>query len=218
MIEGFEMNRISYRNTLEALPTIGIIVYIMLYWFASTLYPGGNQHDLNAIGFDWMHNYWCNLMNETAMNGVPNPARPYAISAMTLLCASFTLFFIQFANRMVKSRFWKLAIQIFGVLSMVSANLIFTEHHDLMTTLSSVFGVFVVIGVIREIYRSNLSVFKLTGLFNIGLLAINNCIYYTEQGLEYLPMIQKITFVFVLLWIVGLNVKLISSRAIFGNV
>jgi len=147
-------------------------------------------------------------MNENGMNGIENPARPYAIFAMIVLCSSLALFFFQFVKCFVENRFWKLVIQILGTLSMISAVLIFTKFHDLMTTISSVFGTLVVIGIIRAIYKSELQIFKLSGGICIILLAINNLIYYSEYYIEYLPLIQKITFVLVLAWIIGLNIKM----------
>lgn len=179
-----------------------------LYFYASTLYPGGSQNNVNSVGFDWVHNYWCNLMNLQGINGQPNPARPIAITGMVILCTSLALFFIQFANKVATVRSWKVIIKLFGIISMVLAVLIFTRYHDLMTTLSSVFGIFVVIGVIWEIYKSNMPYFKISGLLCILLLIVNNYVYYTQHGIEYLPLLQKLTFVFVLAWIVGINYKM----------
>ena len=102
------------------------MAFVGLYVFAASLYPGGSQANMNSVGFDWFNNYWCNLMNEKAMNGLENPARPIAITAMIILCASLLLFFIQFAKHYVKNRTWKMIIQILGTLSMISAALIFT--------------------------------------------------------------------------------------------
>ena len=137
-------------------------------------------------------------MNEQGMNGIQNPARPFAISAMLILCSSLTLFFIQFSKQLEENRNWKWIIQTLGTISMISAVLIFTKYHDIMTTISSIFGVFVVIGIIRTIYNSYLTVFKISGVACVLLLGINNLIYYSENYIEHLPLIQKITFVLFL--------------------
>jgi len=179
-----------------------------LYGYSSTLYPGGSEADLNHLGFDWANNYWCNLMNELAMNGEVNPARPFAISAMMILCLSILVFFIQFARRMATNLFWKKIIPIFGIISMIFAALISTQYHDSMISLSSAFGAIAVLGVIIELYKSSLQLFKFSGAICILLLLLNNIIYYSEFQLEYLPIIQKVTFVIVLSWIVGLNLKM----------
>ena len=210
MVSYFEKNH-KLKNTKTLLPTFGILIFIVLYLVASQLYPGGSQADLNSIGFDWMHNYWCNLLNEKGMNGLKNPARPIAITAMIILCSSILLFFYQFARYFAKNTFWKRIIKIAGTLSMLTAALLFTEYHDLMTILSSIFGLFVLIGIIYSVYKSEMTFFKISGIIGIILLAINNYIYYSLQFIELLPLIQKGTFVFILFWIIGLNLKMIEN-------
>lgn len=207
-----ESDNTSKSTLARAIPPIGIACFIILYWYASTLYPGGSQEDLKSIGYDWVHNYWCNLMNEQGMNGMVNPARPYAISAMMILCASLLVFFLHFAYAFCQSQLAKKAVAIGGVLSMGFACLIFTNQHDLMTMVSSFFGLFVVIGIIKELWLSKLRFYKLTGFGCLLLLLLNNYIYYTEQFLGYLPIIQKITMLMILLWIIGLNNNISNDR------
>lgn len=142
------------------------------------------------------------------MNGLENPARPFAIFAMIVLCSSIAFFFLQFAKYFMKNGIWKLIIQISGSLSMISAILIFTKYHDLMTTISSIFGVLVIIGIIRTIYKSELKTFKISGIVCIILLGVNNLIYYSGNFINHLPLLQKVTFVLALSWIVGLNMKM----------
>lgn len=195
----------TINNILHKTPIIGIFIFIGLYIFSTTLYPGGSQMNQNAQGFDWVHNYWCNLMNVQGMNGEINKARPVAIFAMLILCFSLMIFFIQFSRVYTQNKIWQKIILYNGILSMSFASLIFTQYHDLMTIISSLFGLFVVIGIIQEIYKSDLQWYKFTGLFCILLLGLNNYIYYSQHFIIGLPLLQKITFVIVLLWILGLN-------------
>lgn len=90
--------------------------------------------------------------------------------------------------------------------------LISTQYHDVMTIISSVFGLIVIIGIIKEIYLSELSFYKISGVLCILLLGVNNYIYYTQHLIRLLPLIQKITFVIILIWIVGLNYELIKRK------
>lgn len=190
------------------LPPIGITLFTLMYLYASSLYPGGSQADEHSVGFSWVHNYWCNLMSEKSINGQINPASPIAISAMAVLCFSLMGFFIQFAQLFTKSLLWKRIISLCGIGSMLCAMFIFTPYHDLMTILSSLFGLFVVIGILKEIYQHANRFYKLTGLACLLLLGLNNFIYYSGIYLDYLPLLQKITFAIVLLWIVALNRKI----------
>lgn len=193
---------------INRIPIIGILCFGILYFYSSTLYPGGSQADINTVGFDWVNNYWCNLMNEKGMNGIINPARPFAIFAMILLCISLIFFFFQFADYLAKNKISKKFIKFGGMLSMIFAILMFSQFHDLMTIISSFFGLFVVIAIIKEIYGSKLQHYKTSGIICLVLLALNNYIYYTSQFIEWLPLIQKITFLIVLIWILALNTEL----------
>lgn len=196
-------------------PTIGIGLFVGLYIYSTLLYPGGSQADQFTEGFDWLNNYWCNLLNEQAINGQPNPARPIAISAMAILCLGLVAFFVQFSKTIAKGAFWKIAIPVFGAISMVLAFLISTKYHDLMTTLSSIFGSLVVVGIIWEMHNSAIRTFKISGALCILLLGINNYIYYSNQWIEHLPLIQKLTFLTVLSWVIALNFKLTNYRPTF---
>jgi len=195
------------------LPVIGILLFWSLYFYAASLYPGGSQADSNSVGYDWIHNYWCNLLNVNATNGMPNPARPFAIFAMGILCLSILFFFIQFAKTISNHKIWQKAILYGGGISMFFSLFIFTPYHDLMTTLSSIFGVFAVLGIIIEIYRSDLHFYKISGIFCILLLGMNNFIYYSEIGLFYLPLLQKITMGSVLAWVSGLSWEIIKIKS-----
>ncbi|WP_240315504.1 hypothetical protein [Aquimarina longa] len=153
-------------------------------------------------------------MSETGINKISNPARPFSILAMIILCISLAIFFIQFATKFSTGLFWKNTIRISGTLSMIFAILIFTKYHDLMTILSSFFAVFVVAGIIRQIYKSKMTLFKISGIVCIVFLVLNNYIYYSEHFIKVLPLLQKITFAFILIWILGLNHKLIHYNSI----
>jgi hypothetical protein len=144
-------------------------------------------------------------MNDTGMNGKPNPARPFSIMAIVILCLSLMIFFIKFAKSYSNNALWRPIIKTCGILSMVSAIFIFTKYHDLMTVISSVFGFFVVIGIIKGLYKSELLLFKISGLICIILLGLNNYVYYSRHFIDHLPLLQKITFAIVLMWIIGLN-------------
>ncbi|MFT4762461.1 MAG: ABC-type uncharacterized transport system permease subunit [Paraglaciecola sp.] len=69
-------------------------------------------------------------MNEKGMNSVFNLARPFAITAMLILCGSLMLLFIQFTEFYSESQVWKKIIKTGGILSMTFGMLIFTKYHD----------------------------------------------------------------------------------------
>ena len=196
---------------LKLLPTLGILIFVGLYFYATTLYPGGSQADLHTVGFDWRNNFWCNLMSEEAMNGLKNPASPVALFGMVILCSSMTLFFFHFANYFEKSRLWKLIIKIAGASAMFSAVFIFTQYHDIMTTILSVCGVVGITGIIRALHINQLTFFKISGIICMVLVGMNNLFYYSENLIIYLPIVQKLGFILILAWTIGLNLKMINK-------
>ena len=199
---------INKKGFVKFLPSIGIFLFVCIYIYASQLYPGGSQADTNSMGFDWRNNHWCNLMSEYGINGVQNKARPIAITGITILCASMILFFFQFANHFEKNRNWKMIIKISGTLAMLSATFIFTIYHDIMTTILSIFGTLVIIGMIRALHKNHLPFFVIIGILCMVIIGTNNFFYYNEDLTRYSPIVQKTAFVLILSWTIGLNFKM----------
>ena len=100
------------KNMLVLVPIFGTMLFVVLYIVATFLYPGGSQVDKNAVGFSWTNNYWCNLLNENAINGQLNPAKPVALTAMFLLCFTLAYFWFLFPNKINLNHKLKLVIQI----------------------------------------------------------------------------------------------------------
>ncbi len=181
----------------------------MLYIVATLLYPGGSQVDKNAVGFSWVNNYWCNLLNENAINGQRNPAKPVAMTGMLILCLTLIFFWFLFPKHINLSKNLRLVIQISGTLAMTLAFFLFTNiNHDLITNLASIFGLIATVGVFIGLYKA-----KWVGLFTFGLLNMllviaNNYVYYTKGLIIYLPVIQKISFAAFLIWICCIDINL----------
>ena len=197
---------INLKRLLKYLPTIGIIIFICIYIYASNLYPGGSQADINSMGFDWSNNYWCNLMRENGLNGVKNDARPIALIGIILLCGSMIVFFFQFANHFERNLNWRMAIKISGILAMLSASFIFTEYHDIMTTILSICGIVVIIGMIRALYLNQSILLMVMGILCMIIVGLNNFFYYSEDLIQYSPVVQKCAFVLILSWTIILNI------------
>ncbi|MEO6722501.1 MAG: hypothetical protein ABIN67_19180 [Ferruginibacter sp.] len=189
------------------LPLAGILAFILLYFIAAMLYPGGSQANASSTGFSWLHNYWCNLLNEKAMNGKPNTARPVAITGMFVLCISLAIFWYQFAGAMKFTPVVKTSIRISGVLSMITGLFLYSKYHDSIINISGVLGMFAIAGTFVGLYKNKWLRLFWFGLFNFALIGLNNFIYYTHQ-LEYLPVIQKVTFFSFLLWVSLMIIRL----------
>ena len=200
----------KYRSLM---PVIGIIIFAALYIIATQVYSGGSQLDKYATGFSWKNSYWCNLLNENAINGQHNRARPVAVTAMIILCMALTFFWWSFPVQINFKRYGRLTIQIAGTASMVTALFLFTDIHDIIIIIASVFGLIALIGTLMGLYKVRLNYLFIMGLFNIILVALNNYFYYSKGLLVYLPVIQKISLAFFLLWICCISIILYKRQA-----
>ncbi len=200
------MTKQSSRRALT--PVYGVIVFVLLYIMASTLYPGGNQADIHAAGFSWRNNYWCNLLNDTAMNGKANTAKPVALIAMIALCTALASFWYLLAVALPFSPLHKKILLSSGMSSAIAGIFIFTPYHDMFINISGAMAIAAFVLLIMALYKNSWLALFYTGLFNIGLILLNNYIYYTKNGLAHLPLVQKITFILFLGWISAITWQL----------
>jgi hypothetical protein len=197
------------KNVWVLMPIFGILLFIVFYIIATLLYPGGSQVDKNSVGYSWINNYWCNLLNENAINGQRNPAKPVAITGMCILCLTLIFFWFLFPRQLHLNKNLQAIIQISGTLAMVSAFFLFTNiNHDLVTNLASIFGFIATVGTFIGLYKARLLALFAFGLLNILLVAVNNYVYYTKGLIIYLPVIQKISFAAFLIWVGCIDIKL----------
>jgi hypothetical protein len=185
---------------LLLVPVAGAVLFLFFYYIATLHYPGGSQADKASKGFSWLHNYWCNLLNETAINEQPNAGRPYAMAGMLLLCLSLGWFWYCFPLYMSFKTSHRITMQLSGVSSMCIAFFIFTNLHDLIINAAALLALIALAGTFIGLYKMKWWKLFLFGLFNMSLVAVNNWLYY-GGGLLYLPVVQKITFLLFLLWV-----------------
>ena len=189
-------------------PIAGIVIFVLLYFIASILYPGGSQADTASKGFSWLHNYWCNLLNENGINGKYNPGRYFAITGMLVLCISMAIFWWLFAQLIPFNKRFSIALQVSAIASACCGFFLFTRYHDIVINLTGLLAFVAFAGTFAGLYKTGWRKLFWLGVFNIGLIAINNLIYYNKTYIAYLPVVQKITFVFFLVWICLIDLEL----------
>jgi hypothetical protein len=168
-------------------PIFGAFLFVVLYIIATLCYPGGSQVDKNSIGFSWTNNYWCNLLNQNAINGQPNPAKPIAMIGMFVLCVTLTFFWFLFPKHINLDKKLNLLIQISGTLALT---------------------LFATVGIFIGLYKTKWYGLFAFGLVNILLVALNNYVYYNNGLINYLPIIQKISFATFLVWVCSIDINL----------
>ena len=202
-------HRDKAKNILILTPILGSVIFVVFYVVATLLYPGGSQVDKNSIGFSWTNNYWCNLLNDKAINGQHNPAKPIAMTGMFVLCLTLSFFWFLFPRHINLNRKLKLAIQISGTIAMTIAFFLFTNiNHDLVINLAAMFAAIAIIGTFIGLYKIRWFGLFTFGLLNILLVGLNNYVYYTKGLIVYLPVIQKISFATFLIWVCCIDIKL----------
>ena len=194
------------------LPSIGILIFIVLYGYSASLYPGGSYVNRQSEGYNWIHNYWCNLLGKYALNGQKNLSRPFAITSTAILCISIGYFYFLFPRYFDMKHHWKRVIQLMGILSMIFAVFMYTNYHDFMLTMAAIFGFIALIGTIIALRKKNSVRMMWIGSFCLFLIALNNLIYYSEYMIEILPFIQKVTLILFLSWMIGVNFVFIKEN------
>ncbi len=190
------------------LPLAGSIVFIALYLVAASLYPGGSQADTHSKGFSWMHNYWCNLLNEKGINGEVNGGRAVALLAMAVLGLTLVSFWIITASLAAFSKPVKLLVIVSGIIAVALLPALPSAYHDVVINVSGFFGLIAMAAVYVAVYRNGWMNLFAFGIFNLLLVGLNNYLYHSGGSLYYLPLVQKISFASFLLWICLVDVRL----------
>ena len=201
------MKRNTLKNRSILLPIGGILLFILLYFISASLYPGGSDADKTAKGFSWQHNYWCELLANVAQNGQPNTARPIAILAMIILAISLIIFWYTIPRLFTNKNNINRIITYTGIGSMLVMPFLLTHSHDLIINSAAFLGCLAIIGLLANLLRLRLYFLFYLGIFCLLLCGLNNYVYYSNDLLKYLPIIQKISFFIFLLWFVLVSVK-----------
>ncbi|WP_276486050.1 hypothetical protein [Paraflavitalea pollutisoli] len=189
------------RNRIYLLtPILGFCSFVLLYIIAAALYPGGSDADPQSGGFSVLHNYWCELLSPQAANGAANPGWRVAMTAMILLCLSLAVFWWQVPILFGSCLAHKICIRGAGVISMAITPFLSSRHHDLVITLASIPGIDALMTTFLAFYKDRRYRLVILGAGCLGMIGVNNYVYYTGYGLYALPVLQKATFLLVMIW------------------
>jgi len=189
------------KNITIIWPIVGIVLFVLLYFVASLFYPGGSQFDKGSIGFSWFHNYWCNLLNPIAINDMPNHARPYAMMAHIVLCFSILFFYWSVVPHIVPNRH-RYFIRISALISCIISLLLMTNlDHDLVSNWAALFNVVSLTITMINLWKNQYFCLFYSGIFNFVIFVINATLYYHQEWIYFLPIVQKLSFAYFLLWI-----------------
>ncbi|MCJ7465939.1 MAG: hypothetical protein MUO53_04510 [Maribacter sp.] len=198
----------SFSLVLFLLPIIGIFLFLLLYVLAAHNYPGGSWMVPDQVGFSFLNNYLCDLLDRYAINGELNTARYFARGSLGILCISLgflwyclpRLFFGQSLNKTIM---WAA-----GIFALVITFFLTSGTHDVIVRIAGIFGVIAFVTASVELFKTRHFKLFAAGLICLFIFLVNYYIYETGTFLQTLPILQKITFVCFLLWFVSLDLAL----------
>jgi len=195
------------------IPIIGIVLFIVLYIIAAKWYPGGSNANRIKEGFDWINNYWCDLLVDTAKNGLHNPGRTVALTGMIILFSSIAVFWYYLPAFFHERKQNILIVRYAGSLSMFVLIFIFTQFHDSVIGIGSTISAIPMAATLKELRKHRLKLLYYLGWLCILFILLNFVIYITDWLITFLPILQKITLLLFLAWIVLIDIKcLLISR------
>lgn len=185
----------------------GITIGVLLLFMATLNYPGGSNLNELTTGYDWINNYLSNLLNPTAVNGMHNTARPWAIGGILLLSASFGAFFIKFSQK-IPDKSAAFIIKYLGIAATGFAFLTaIPSLHDIMVTISSILTLIIFFYITVFVLKSKLRTLKILSVLFLATFYLGAYMYFTQSYLVFMPIMQKVIFAVKIIWILALNIS-----------
>ncbi|MBY0534228.1 MAG: hypothetical protein K2P88_00130 [Chitinophagaceae bacterium] len=98
--------------------------------------------------------------------------------------------------------------------SMLIASLLVSPlPHDLIINAASLLGMISISLTMIGLYKSKWYTVFTWGFINILLVIANNVLYYNSDLIQFLPIVQKISFASYLLWFSSINIKQFRSAS-----
>lgn len=184
---------------------MGIALSMLFLLGASWLYPGGSQTDIHSVQFQWTENYISDLLEYKAVNGADNPARPFAVIGVIIMGLTTGLAFVRFAKK-VNVRQYSIVIQTCGLLMIFFTALgTIPAFHTLAVQVGIVLNLLVFFYVTIVHLKSNRLLFKIGSILFLLSFYIAAYMFGSRTGVEYIPLVQKITHIFQIIWLLCLE-------------
>ena len=185
------------QRVLRLLPAVGVLVGVSLLGLAATKYPGG---------YHWSRQTLSTLFVPITPSGAENPGRLFAVMGVLAMAWGMAVLF-QFLSSEAKSAFHKKTIQIGGIGSMVYAAFTVTPIHDLMVDIAFVFFLAMMFAVLHMIYgERHFRLFSL-GILCLAILLGSAVIYYGNILFDFLPSVQKVSYILTLAWLFAVQFR-----------
>ncbi len=193
----------SFQREWSWIPIGAVGFFLVCYISGAYLYPGGAKFNPASLGFSLIDNYWCDLFDSPTYGGQDNPARPVALVGISVLSIGLMVLWWKLPAYFGSARRGKaLAIRSMGVLGAGLLPLVASPFHDSIINGTSLLlsgAILLTLGILRQQGKQQA---LYLGVAMMALVGINLLVWKTGVGLLYLPLLQKISFGFFLLWVI----------------
>jgi hypothetical protein len=185
------------------LPAGGVGAFLLLYFWAASLYPGGTRADHQTRGYSHLSNYWCDLLDHVSYSGAINAGRPFAVLATIIWPLSLVPLWLQVPMLFRHGPALRWLVRITGPASMLVWALVFTHFHDLVINVASILGFIAIVATILGLVGTKNRALVRVGLLPMSLAMTNYLMWQTGSLLWLMPLVQKAAFTSSFFWIVA---------------
>lgn len=188
--------------------------YLIVFTLAAIVYPGGSESNPNAVGYSLFHNFLCDAMLVITPGGELNPARSLATISHLILSGTMILFFFLLPMIFDWTNRNTVLIRYVGMLTMTVFVFMYTDIHDHIVTATGILGTVALVPFFIEMRRYPGGGLKILAYVCFILSIIVFFSFETKIGFYYLPLLQKITFVFDAWWVIWVSLIVTRKNAL----
>lgn len=197
-----------HRAYLLLVPFIGMALFCIFYVIAAIYYPGGSYVNPDQIGFSFLDNYLCDLLDSNAINGNENIARIPSRIAFGILCLTLIFIWYQIPRLFKTKNFNHDLIRVCGIIAMLAALFLASGTHDTIVYTAGIVGSVAFLATFIELFKEGYYKLFILGICCLVLILVNFVVYETGNNRNILPIIQKITFIICISWFLLLMVSI----------
>jgi hypothetical protein len=195
-------------------PTIGVIAFALLFYYATLLYPGGSYFDRSLTSFSWLQNYWCDLLDNPTITHKDNPAKVIASAAMLVIAISVSLFWIISIQLHANLKQHRL-IQLSGSLGIFSMLLLLIDgYHNIGLSFAGVFSLLAFSLTLINAYQQRFMRLFFLACVAIFLSVLSYSLFFSRYYTFALPVIQKLNFLAIGVWMIATNMAVYKQKMV----
>jgi hypothetical protein len=205
------VKRFSHRFIARLIQFL-VFSFVVFISVAFYFYPGGNHFDPLVQGHSFWLNFWCDIMTVNAVNNAPNTARPWAIlGALFLIGALGTMGASASLLMNISKRYYRLMLILGGV--SILGGIAMEYNHDLFLNITAISGLLACSIFLYHSLKSGHITFIFLGCLTYLTTILNLILWLNDHPTSFLPIIQKLSTVFLLMWLISGSLLLIKKEA-----